>query len=455
MIKVKVDFTRCDANGTCAALMPDIFEIEDGGTMQLRKSEIDGTREEALEEAILCCPMGAISRERERHDFLPAFEPFDTEAGPHAGGKLEGKGIAYGADGYTVLGYETATKVLRDKRFQNAALKLMEEFGITSGPVHQFRAQSVIMVEGKPHMRLRTPLARFMGPASVEAMRDVLRRILAELTEGLRGPVPFHTVISGLIPARVYCHLAGAPGTDAPKVASLSERTLSLLTRDRSLKPIIVAAYDELFDYLQKLIAEKKADGLGSDMLSFLISEQEAGKLSPEELLNDAAAMLEASSVNTTHQIGLAVWALLSDRQIWDRLQRDPSLIGPAVIEALRLYPRPGIVSKIATETIELDGVSIPEGADVHVAIWSANRDPERFGQPGVFDLDRPKNQPLTFSTGPHSCLGQSLARVEIEEVIRHLVEHYPNSEIVEDGTLVERAGGRWFARSLVVDLKA
>jgi cytochrome P450 len=330
----------------------------------------------------------------------------------------------------------------------------MEDFGIAAGPVHEFRSRSVLMAEGARHTRLRTPLARFMGPTTVEAIRGVLRGILGDLMQGLSGVVPLHKTVSELIPARVYCHLAGAAAEHAPKVASLSERTLSLLSRDRSRAPIILAAYDELFEYLNNLIADKKANGVGSDMLSFLVKEQQDGKISSEELLDGATAMLEASSVNTTHQIGLAIWALLREKEIWVRIKQDPSLIGAAVVEGLRLYPRPGLVSRIATEDIELDGTVVPEGADVHIAIWSANRDPQRFERPGEFDLSRARNQPLTFSTGPHGCLGQSLARVEIEEVVRHFATHYPNSVVVDEGTEVEQVGGRWLVKSLAVDLR-
>ncbi|WP_082905814.1 cytochrome P450 [Bradyrhizobium centrolobii] len=451
MIKIKVDFARCDANGSCAALMPDVFEIGGDGTLKLLKSEVEENRKDEVEEVILCCPMGAISR---GSDALPAVEPFSAEPQPHMGGAIEGKPLGFGSAGYVVLSYALAARVLRDSRFRNAALDLMEQFGITAGPVHEFRARSVLMAEGPQHMRLRAPLARFMGPNTVETIRDVLRDILGDIMHGMSGQVPFHTAVADPIPARIYCHLAGAPTSDAPKVASLSARTLSLLSRDRSLAPMILAAYDELFDYLRNLFARKKADGLGSDMLSFLIKEQEAGKLSPEELLNEATAMLEASSVNTSHQIGLTVWALLRNRDIWSRIRNDASLIPAAVVEATRLFPRPGIVSRIATESIDLDGTVIPQGTDVHVAIWSANRDPERFERPGEFDLHRERNQPLTFSTGAHGCLGQSLARVEMEEVVRYLATHYPNSVVVDDATEVAQVGGRWLVKSLAVDLR-
>lgn len=389
-----------------------------------------------------------------RMSTLPAFDPFAPDSPSHTGGAADGAALVQGDYGFAVLDFDLATKVLRDTRFINAALTLMEQFGITDGPVHDFRANSLIMAEGKRHMRLRTPLARFMGPTTVEDIRTVLRNILADIDPGTTaGPVDFHTAVDQKIPARVYCHLAGAPADDAPFVASLSARTLALLQRDPNLTASILAAYDELFSYLRDLIARKRRAGLGDDMLSFLIRQEDEGKLSSEELLSEATAMLEASSVNTAHQTGLVVWTLLRDRAAWARLVENPSLIPAAVVEACRLYPRPGIVSKIASTDIELDGVSIPAGSEVHVAVWSANRDPARFEEPSTFDLDRERNQPLTFSTGLHGCLGQSLAKVEMEEVVRYLANTYPNAVVVEGATDIGHAGGRWLVGTLTVDL--
>lgn len=387
---------------------------------------------------------------------LPQLELFNPEATEHPGGALADGPIAAGSQGYAVLDFALATAVLRDTRFQNAALKLMEEFGIDDGPVHDFRAQSIIMAEGKRHLRLRTPLARFMGPATVQNTRDALRDIVTTITDDLDAsqPVDFHAGVSRRIPSLVYCHLAGAPQSDAPKVQSLSERTLSLLNRDPSMKPVILEAYAELFAYLADLIGRKRAAGLGEDMLSFLISLNDEGKLSDDELYNEATAMLEASSVNTAHQIGLVVWTLLRNRSAWQQLLEDRSLVPAAVIEALRLYPRTGVVSKVATEDIELGGTVIPAGSDVHVAVWSANRDPERFEDPLAYRLDRERNQPLTFSTGTHNCLGQGLAKVEMEEVLNFLLDHHPDATVVEDQTEVKQVGGRWFVHALTLDLK-
>ncbi len=92
--------------------------------------------------------------------------------------------------------------MLRDQRFGNGALALMEDFGITHGQVHDFRAQSIIMASGPRHLRLRTPLARFMGPVTVEGIRHEVRSIIADIAGGLdtTGPVDFHHDVDERIP---------------------------------------------------------------------------------------------------------------------------------------------------------------------------------------------------------------------------------------------------------------
>lgn len=389
--------------------------------------------------------------------FTTTFDPFSPDAGQHLGGAFDGQTIVEGDYGFAVVGYDVAGAVLRDRRFRNSALRLMEEIGITDGPVHDFRERSIIMVEGEQQVRLRTPLARFMSPVTVTKTRAVLQEIVAMIAADLdvSAPVNVHEAISRRIPSMVYCHLAGAPMSDAPKVQSISERALSLLSRDRTVAATVRGAYDEQWAFLEDLIARKRADGLGDDMLSYLIAQGDGGKLTKREVVTEATSMLEASSVNTAHQTSLVIWTLLRNREVWNRLVGDPTLIPSAVVEGTRLYPRTGMISKIASEETKVDGVTIPAGADVHVAVWSANRDPERFDRPDIFDLDRERNQPLTFSTGPHNCLGQGLAKAEIEEVVGFLAADYPNSTVAESGTSIGQAGGRWVVNELLVDLKA
>ena len=134
MIEIKVDFGQCDANGTCAALMPDVFRIDEDGTLEQLKTPRSSDRDDDLEEVILCCPMGAISRSS---NTVPTFELFAPN--PRSPRWRASTGIDRGRQlRYAVLSYQLATGVLRNPRFANSALRLMEEFGINDGAVMVF-----------------------------------------------------------------------------------------------------------------------------------------------------------------------------------------------------------------------------------------------------------------------------------------------------------------------------
>ena len=169
---------------------------------------------------------------------LPVIDPFAPESPMHDGGAFLGQSVVEGPYGFAVLDYALASSVLRDNRFQNSALRLMEEFGIVSGPAHD---------SGPKHHHARgqtTPAAPY-SPGSVHEsghraaysffLRDIVSGIVADLDDS--KPVEFHAAVDRRLPSLVYCHLAGAPASDAPKVQSLSEGTLALLSRDPKTGP--------------------------------------------------------------------------------------------------------------------------------------------------------------------------------------------------------------------------
>ena len=232
-------------------------------------------------------------------------------------------------------------------------------------------------------LRLRTPLARFMGPATVQTpVRPPRHR--RDIDAGTRrlAPVDFHAAVDRRIPSLVYCHLAGAPPTDAPRVQSLSERTLSLLARDRSLIPSSSRPTTNCSTTSPISSRASGADGLGEDMLSYLIR-------SPTK---------EADRRGTVRRSDLDARSQFREHRPPDRSGGLDAAARPGGLAAARRgpvadpgrrrrgdcgsTPAPACVSKIATEDIELDGTTIPAGSDVHVAVWSANRDPERFDEP-------------------------------------------------------------------------
>jgi cholest-4-en-3-one 26-monooxygenase len=128
------------------------------------------------------------------------------------------------------------------------------------------------------------------------------------------------------------------------------------------------------------------------------------------------------------------MWALMEDREQWELLVADPSLVPGAVEESLRMFPAFAHFRRTATEDTELNGQPIKEGEKVVMWYVSANRDPERFPDPDHFDLTREPNDHQAFGAGGrHFCLGAALARLELKLLFEETARRHPN--IALEGT--------------------
>jgi cytochrome P450 len=114
-----------------------------------------------------------------------------------------------------------------------------------------------------------------------------------------------------------------------------------------------------------------------------------------------------------------------------DAVRRDPDLLRPAVEECLRFHPPFRVGRRKAVADVEAFDLELPAGSTVFAARQAANRDPERFDRPDVFDIARPESRHLTFGYGPHFCLGQALARANLQEAIAALLERSAAIDVV------------------------
>jgi cytochrome P450 len=170
-----------------------------------------------------------------------------------------------------------------------------------------------------------------------------------------------------------------------------------------------------------------------------LVAAEEAGdRLGADELLTTVILLLVAGHETTMNLIGNGLFALLTNRDQWERLVADPSLIPSAVEEVLRYDGPVHITGRIATTELEVAGHVLPKGSNVVTLLAAANRDPEKFPDPDRFDVGRTDNQHLTFSHGIHYCLGAALARLEGQVVFAKLTERYPDLRLAVDADEVE-----------------
>jgi cytochrome P450 len=186
---------------------------------------------------------------------------------------------------------------------------------------------------------------------------------------------------------------------------------------------------DELDAYTRELIAERRGKPK-DDLLSDLIAQEEAGdRLTTDELVMMVNAVIVGGTDTTRNQLGCAVNLFAEHSDQWAMLAENPDLAPRAVEEAMRYFGAVRGTARFASVDIEYRDVLFPAGTFMAVGLAEANRDDTVFRAPEAFDITSSKgDQPqLTFGSGIHYCLGQALARAELQEALPLLARRMPN----------------------------
>lgn len=339
--------------------------------------------------------------------------------------------MAIGPHGPEALSYELVRTVLRDSRFISARGLGLDLQGVTSGPLWDRAISNILGLDGNAHHRLRRLVSKAFAPRSAER----LRKLVVEIINGLVDPFTAvgHCDVVGDIarryPTPVICALLGAPPEDWDLFSAWTDDIKKIFDWNVAEDgPAILAAWDQLDEYLEELIARRRTS-LSDDLISELIRVEDDGdRLAHDELLMLCATLLGAGTDTTRNQLAAAVQALADHPDQWALLALHPELATQAVHELMRYFPIVFGTIRQATEDIELGGVCIPGGALVLANTAAANRDPAVYDRPDRLDITR-RDPPamLTFGGGVHYCLGAHLARLELTEAIRVITRRMPN----------------------------
>jgi cytochrome P450 len=288
--------------------------------------------------------------------------------------------------------------------------------------------RTFITMDDPDHARLRRMVIAPFSVKRVKALRPAVQRIVDGLIDDmLAGPTPVDLVQAFAlpVPSLVICELLGVPYGDHDFFQANSR---ILVSREEPVESQS-RAQENLVGYLERLVDGKLADP-GDDVLSQLAAEQVAtGKLSRRDVAMMGLLLLVAGHETTANMIALGTLALLGHPDGLAELREsgDPELVASAVEELLRYLT---IVHtgrrRVAVADIELDGQVIHAGDGVILAAEAANRDAARFADPDRLDLHRDARGHLAFGFGVHQCLGQNLARMELQVVYGTLYRRIP-----------------------------
>lgn len=324
---------------------------------------------------------------------------------------------------WIVTRYKEACEVLSDPRFSS-------DFARPGFP-HRMTVQppipgTFIRLDPPDHTRLRMAVAGEFKPRRIEALRPAIQEIVDQLLDDmvrLTPPVDLVEAFALPLPSMVICELLGVPYADRDffhqrvKVIGFQHKSRQ---RHREVR-------QELEVYLEHLVA-LRGENPSDDLLGQLARRhQEVGDLSREEVVGIATLLLIAGYETLANMIGLGTVALLEHPEQLAELLEEPAGLRNAIEELLRyqtviMYG----LRRAAIEDVEVGGQLIRAGEGVIVLLDSANRDEAVFEEPDRFDIHRQVDHHLAFGFGLHTCVGQMLARLELEIAWRALFARLP-----------------------------
>jgi hypothetical protein len=290
------------------------------------------------------------------------------------------------------------------------------------------------------HGPMRKSVLAVMTPRRLRSLEPTLRAYAEDLVKGFKDEpvVDFVHEFSFPFPGYAAFSLLGFADDDTEMLKEWS-RTRVLLTYGRlSEDEQVATAHDvvAMWRYVEAFVASRwaePADDLTSDLVR--LSKDKPGQLNQFDIVNIVYSMALAGHETTTNTIGSGVYALLRNRDQWQRLIGDPTLIPNAVEEILR-YDGPVVnhrrTAKVDTKIGDID---IPAGSRIMMCFASADRDPAQFGHDADdFRIDRSEAEfHLAFGKGAHLCLGAPLARIETQITLELLTTMTPSMELVPD----------------------
>lgn len=285
------------------------------------------------------------------------------------------------------------------------------------GPFRDFARNNMVSMNPPDHTRFRHAIMPAFTRKRTELLTSFIEQTCDALLDAMaeKGGGDFINDFALPLPVTVICHLLGIPAGNATILHEGSAAMLAGLEITATPEEFAraTAGARELHAFLHEVAREREHDP-GSDVLSLLIENERAGKLTRDEVVWATITLLMAGHETTTHLLGNGLLALVHNPGQMALLQRDPTLAANAVEEFLRYDPPIYVLFRETAADAKVCGEHILGSTRLMLSIAAANRDPRLFTDPDQLDLTRGNARDnLSFAAGRHLCAGHALARLE------------------------------------------
>ncbi|MDT0319780.1 cytochrome P450 [Streptomyces millisiae] len=339
--------------------------------------------------------------------------------------------LPYGEPAWLATRHADVKLVLTDPRFSRAIAQGLDQPRLR----RESTGDGIMGMDPPDHTRLRRLAGKAFTARRVERMRSSIRELshrLIDRMEAAGRPADLVEDFATPLPVTVICDLLGVPVEDHHV---FREWTAGLTDDSTARGDVLYEVGGKLEEYMAGLVARRRAEPT-DDLLGALVYARDNGdRLTEDELISIAGAGLLTGGVETVSSaLPSFVFTLLTHPEQLARLRREPELLPRAVEELLRYVPinTAAMFARYALEDVTFGDTLVRAGDPVLAALHAANRDPEIFEDPERLDLTREHNPHVTFGHGPHHCIGAQLARLELQEALKALLERFPELRLAE-----------------------
>lgn len=290
--------------------------------------------------------------------------------------------------------------------------------------------------EGEEHARLRRIAARAFTARRIEQLRASVQKHVDELIDDmLAKPDPdVKKDLANKLPVRVIVDLIGVPQEDRDLIWEWSEAVGRLFSLDEQSLSEADEAIDKFREYVGRTVDRVRRTGDGPELAKAMLEQRDNEALTEDELVAMYLLILFGGSETTTNLLGNGFLGLQRNRDQWDLLAKDTSLVRPAIEELIRYDSPHHYLPRVVAEDFELHGTELKKNQTLIVVMGAANHDESHFDNPSVLDVTRPnKADHLSFAFGAHYCLGAALARLEGEVAFTSLLTRFPQARLLDD----------------------
>lgn len=306
--------------------------------------------------------------------------------------------------------------------------------------LHSASLDTMICLDAPHHMQLRREHMAYFKPDYIRELKVKVDNKVKALLDMLETTGPVTDLVehfSSQLPLYTLCEMLGVPEADRPKIREWMDmlELAQYMLEDGDLSSVdpaqvmhFLSEVQAMFDYGQHILKDRRKNPK-HDLLSAIANVEIDGALLPDEFLDGSWLLIVIAGNDTTRNSTSGLMKLLTQfPEQKAKVLKNPDLIPNMVHEGIRMVSPVMYMRRTAVMETDIGGQKIAAGEKILMYYGAANRDPAKFENPGIFDVTRANAKDhIAFGTGPHVCLGQRVANMQIESAYRQILSRFPN----------------------------